>query len=145
MITPQTHTDYIFGFYQSWLCVALVVNLAIILYLVTIVNVGRARVRYKIMPPATTGHPDFERYYRVQQNTLEQIVPFVPSLLMFAGFWQAPKLAAALGFAWLIGRTLYMIGYYKAVSKRTVGFIISQLTTVILSVGACAGILRAFF
>ncbi len=123
--------------------VALIVALAIGLYLVTIANVGRARARYKVAPPATSGNPDFERYFRVQQNTLEQIVPFILTLVLFSAVWQAPRAAAALGMVWLIGRVLYMLGYYKAARKRMLGFIISQLTTVVLLLGSLAGIVKA--
>lgn len=143
MIAPQT--DTIIGIYKSWLLVGLEVNLAIILYITTVAMVGRARARYKVMPPATTGHPDFERYYRVQQNTLEQLVPFVPSLLMFAGIWQAPRLAACIGALWLIGRVWYAVGYYKETNKRLPGFVIAMLSTVFLALGSLVGILKTLF
>ncbi len=135
------HTNNIV--YASFLYVALVIALALALYLVTIVNAGRARARYKVAPPATSGHPDFERYFRVQQNTLEQIVLFIPSLMLFTVIWQAPRAAAALGAVWLAGRTLYMIGYYRSVHKRAAGFIIGQLASVILLLGSLAGIAKA--
>ena len=42
-------------------------------------EVGKARGKYSIKAPAVSGNEQFERYYRVHQNTLEQIVIFLPS------------------------------------------------------------------
>lgn len=139
----DTHTDYYFTLPQSWLFVFLIVNLALVLYLVTVVNVGRARARCKVAPPAVTGHPEFERYFRVQQNTLEQLVLFLPSLLLFAVFWEAPRLAAALGGLWLTGRIFYTLGYYKDTAKRLPGFVMAMLSTVVLALGSLVAILKA--
>ncbi len=54
-------------------------------------NVGRARGKYGIQPPATSGHPAFDRAFRVQMNTLENAVAFLPALWLFAmyvsGVW----------------------------------------------------------
>lgn len=138
-----THTDTIVALVNHWFYVALVVNLALVVYIVSIIQVGRARARYKIMPPVTSGHPDFERYYRVQMNTLEQLVPFIFALLLFAGFTGYPLLAADIGALWLVGRVWYMVGYYKATEKRAPGFIISQLSTVVLVLGSLGAIVRA--
>jgi hypothetical protein len=40
---------------------------------------ARARGRYGIRAPATTGHPQFDVAYRIQMNTLENTVVFLPS------------------------------------------------------------------
>jgi len=63
---------------------ALITALATMLYLVLVINVGRARAKYGVMPPATTGNEDFERVLRVQYNTLEQLAFFLPGLWLFA-------------------------------------------------------------
>ena len=60
---------------------ALVLCLAIILFIATAIKVGAARGKYGIHAPATSGHPEFERIFRVQQNTLEQLVAFIPSVV----------------------------------------------------------------
>jgi glutathione S-transferase len=59
---------------------SLVTALALVVYLVLTLNVGRARVKYKVKPPIMTGEPELERVLRVQQNTLEQLVLFLPAL-----------------------------------------------------------------
>ena len=61
----------------------LITVLTLLLYLFITINVGRARAKYKVLPPKMTGNPDFERVVRVQQNTLEQTVFFLPALWLF--------------------------------------------------------------
>ncbi len=121
---------------------AAVTALAMLLYAVTIWMVGVARRRYHVAPPTTTGHPDFERYFRVQMNTMEQLVLFLPSLWLFSAA-VSPIWAALLGVVWLIGRVLYMRGYYKATEKRVAGFIIGIAISSILLLGAFAGMIYA--
>ncbi len=65
---------------------SLVTVLTLILYFILTLNVGRARVKYKVPVPQTSGDADFERVFRVQQNTLEQLILFLPSLWLFALF-----------------------------------------------------------
>jgi glutathione S-transferase len=104
--------------------------------------VGRARGRYNVPAPATTGNEIFERYFRVHMNTLELLVMFIPSILLF-GQYLSPYLAAALGAVYLIGRFVYLFAYVKDPKKREVGFGLSILPILILLVGAIAGAARA--
>jgi uncharacterized membrane protein YecN with MAPEG domain len=66
--------------------VALVVVLALLEYSILGVMVGQARLKYKVPAPATTGDPIFERYFRVHQNTMEQLIVFVPAMFIFAAY-----------------------------------------------------------
>ncbi len=118
--------------------VAVVIALALIEYLVFGILVGRARVRCGVLAPATTGHPVFERYFRVQQNTLEQLIVFVPSMWLF-GMYVSPLWAAGLGLLFVIGRVLYLTGYVEDPKKRGAGFGVSFLPTAILALGALIG------
>jgi glutathione S-transferase len=120
--------------------VSLVTVLALILFFVTTINVGRARVKYGIKPPAMSGHPDFDRVIRVQQNTLEQLVLFLPALWIFAMF--QPIAAAVIGGIWVIGRSLYAWGYYQAAQKRALGFAIGVFSVMVLLVGSLVGIIQ---
>ncbi|MDP2185010.1 MAG: MAPEG family protein [Xanthomonadales bacterium] len=97
-----------------------------VLMMVTAMLVGKARGKYSVQAPATTGHPDFERAYRVQANTLEAAVAFLPALWV-AGSYSSSTIAALLGVVWLLGRVLYMTAYLKAAEKRGPGFVISFL------------------
>ena len=104
--------------------------------------VGRARVRYNVPAPATTGNATFECYFRVQMNTLEQLVIFVPSLVMFAHYW-GPLVAAALGALFIIGRALYFYGYTRAPERRHMGFLVSSVPNLALLIGAVLGAIHA--
>jgi uncharacterized membrane protein YecN with MAPEG domain len=106
--------------------------------------VGVARGRYKIAAPAITGNADFERYFRVQQNTLEQLIIVIPALWIFAltlsSLW-----AAILGFAFVVTRAYYAYGYYKSAAGRHYGFVLCSVATVGLIAGACIGIVKGLF
>jgi len=121
---------------------ALTTLAALLFYVVASINVGRARGRFKVDAPAVTGHPDFERAYRVQMNTLEQLVGFLPALWLFA-FYVSPAWASTLGTAWIAGRVIYAIGYYRAAEKRGPGFTITFLSFAALWAGATWGVVRA--
>ncbi len=120
---------------------ALVTVASLIVYLILSINVGRARAKYKIVPPATTGNPDFERYYRVQQNTVEQIILFLPALWIFAIF-VSPIWASIIGAIWPIGRIVFALGYYKKAEARFAGFGLTVLPSIILLIGSLIGLIR---
>ena len=122
--------------------VAFVATLAVIEYMVLMVLTGRARGTYGVQPPATTGHPIFERHYRVQQNTVEQLVIFLPSLLLSAHFF-SPRLAALLGLVFIVGRAMYARGYVADPAQRGTGFAVSFAANVLLALTALLGTLWA--
>ena len=122
--------------------VHVVLALALIEFFLFSLAVARARVTYKVSPPATTGHEVFERYFRVQMNTLEQLVIFVPSILLF-GWYVSAWLAALLGVLFIIGRALYFRGYVRAPERRHRGFMLSVLPNLTLLVGGLLGALWA--
>lgn len=118
---------------------ALVTVAAVAVYVFTMSRVARARGQFKIAAPATGGHPDFERIFRVQQNTLEQMAMFFPVLWLFAAIWSDVS-AAVIGAIWPIGRVIYALGYYQAAEKRDMGFAITALSSIALLVGVVIGI-----
>jgi glutathione S-transferase len=107
-------------------------------YIVTLGAVGRARAKHGVPAPLMTGPAPFERAMRIQSNTVEGLVVFLPSLWMFAYMVDA-KIASGLGVVWIIGRVVYMASYMKAPEKRTAGFGIQALATVVLLIGALIG------
>ncbi|NES84461.1 MAG: MAPEG family protein [Moorea sp. SIO2B7] len=119
---------------------SLITALSLLLYLVVTINVGRARAKYNVLPPAMTGDPNFERVLRVQENTLEQLVFFLPPLWLFC-FYVSPLWGAGIGAFWLIGRIAYAWGYYQAAEKRKVGFGISSLSSMVLLFGSLIGVI----
>lgn len=106
------------------------------------VLVGRARGQYGVAAPATTGHPVFERYYRVQMNTVEALLIFLPGLWLAAKYWP-PGYAAILGVVYLVGRFLYLNAYVKDPKTRSLGFSLSMLPALVLVLAALVGALRA--
>ena len=119
---------------------SLITALTLLVYQVIAFNVGRARVKYKVLPPQMTGEPDFERVLRVQQNTLEQLVFFLPLLWLFS-FYVSPLWGAGIGAVWLVGRIVYAWGYYQAAEKRNIGFGISFISGIVLLLGSLCGII----
>lgn len=115
----------------------------LIVFLIITINVGRARVKYKVPVPQTSGDPDFERVFRVQQNTLEQLILFIPSLWLFSLF-VSPNWGAGIGSFWVIGRILYAWGYYQEAQKRRLGFGINALSVIVLILGSLVGIVMMF-
>ena len=124
--------------------VALVTGLALLEYTVFAFMTAMARGRFKVTPPATTGNLEFERYFRVQQNTIEQLITFIPALWIFARYLSAP-IAAILGVVFLIGRLVYALGYWKDAAKRGPGFMIGELANLALILGAIAGVAIELF
>src|ERR1700744_5748339 len=122
--------------------VHLVIGLALVEFLFFAVAVTRARIRYKVPAPAIAGNEIFERYFRVQMNTLEQLVVFLPAILIFAHYL-SPYVAAALGALFVIGRLVYLFGYVKDPKKRGLGFILSILPNAVLLAGAIYGSVKA--
>jgi glutathione S-transferase len=118
---------------------ALVTLLALVLYLVTLVRVSRARRKFGVKLPAISGNEDFERVFRVQMNTLEWLPVFLPSLWLFA-IYVSDAIAGGIGVIWIIGRVLYMIGYTRSVPQRGPGFAIQALATFALLLGALGAI-----
>jgi len=119
--------------------VQLIAILAVIQFIVFIALTGRVRGRSGLKAPAVTGHEGFERMYRVQMNTLELLIAFLPSLFLAAQYWR-PSLVAGLGAVYLVGRLAYWRAYVTAPSKRGPGFLLSMLPTLCLAIMALVGI-----
>lgn len=121
---------------------ALVTLLTMLLLFGTGLIVAKARGKYAIKAPAVSGHPAFERAYRVQMNTLEQSVMFLPTLWLAANYgftgW-----AGIAGLVWLVGRVWYAVAYLQEASKRGPGFTLGLLGWAALLVMACIGVARA--
>lgn len=118
--------------------VAIVTVLALLQAFYFSFQVGQQRVKHGINAPATTGNPEFERAFRVHQNTVEQLVLFVPALWMFMYFWRA-DVAAGIGLVFIIGRFVYRGAYMDDPAKRSAGFGIGALAMVVLLLGSLVG------
>ena len=123
------------------LLTSLITCLALFVYIWNFVAVGQARKKHGINAPAVTGNPDFERVFRVQQNMVEQLIVFLPSLWIFSST-VSPFWGAVIGAVWVAGRVLYSLSYYMAAEKRGPGFLISAAAAAILLIGGLLGTLR---
>jgi uncharacterized membrane protein YecN with MAPEG domain len=123
--------------------VGIVVALALLEYLVIVFLCGQARARHGVAAPSTTGDLTFERYFRVQQNTVEQLVIFLPAMVLFGTYVSAP-IGAGLGLVFILGRALYARGYYQDPAKRGPGFGLTILSNLVLTLGGLIGALIAY-
>ncbi len=114
---------------------------ALLVFVWTAVLVSRARRDFGIKAPATTGDPGFDRVFRVQMNTLEQIVLYLPSLWLAATIF-SDRWAALLGAVWVIGRIVYARAYAAEAKRRGPGFLMTVGPSFILLILAAFGILR---
>ena len=115
-----------------------VIGLALLEFFVFAGFVGRERVRSGIEAPAVTGDPMFERYYRIHYNTMEQLVVFIPAILLFAAYI-SETWAAILGLIFILGRIVYFRAYIAEPAKRGAGYGLSMLPMVILLLGGLGG------
>lgn len=104
---------------------------ALIEYFVFAIIVGRMRGKHGVKAPAVTGHPAFERAYRVQMNTLEVLMLFLPLLWLASRYWPTAW-TAALGAVFLVGRALYARAYLRDPGSRSLGFALTMLPVMAL-------------
>jgi glutathione S-transferase len=122
--------------------VAIVTVLALAQFFWLATQVARARARYGIAAPAVSGNELFERHFRVQMNTLEQLVLFLPSLWIFANYI-SPLWAAALGVVFIIGRAIYATAYVRDPKSRSLGFGLTAFPILAMMIGILAWAVRA--
>jgi uncharacterized MAPEG superfamily protein len=122
----------------------IIAMLALIEYFYFGMQVGGARARTGVKAPAVSGNEEFERFFRAHQNTLEQLVIFIPALYASA-YYVHPLFAVAGGVAFLVGRMLYFRTYTADAEKRGPGMIITVAGTMVLTLGALVGALLQIF
>jgi len=117
---------------------AVVTLLTLLLMFATVWMVGRARERYGIKAPSISGDPAFERAWRVQMNTLENAVMFIPALWLAAQYVD-PLWAGIAGMVWLAGRVWYALAYVRDATRRGPGYMVSMLAWAVLMLMAAGG------
>ena len=122
--------------------VAIVTVLALLQFFWLGFQVAAARGRYGVAAPATTGNEIFERHFRVQMNTLEQLVLFLPALWIFAAYI-SPLWAAALGVVFILGRAIYAASYVRNPKSRSLGFGLTAFPTLAMMIGIVVWAVRA--
>ena len=101
-------------------------------------QVGQARVKTGTAAPSCSGPPEFERAYRVHENTVEQIVLVIPALWIF-GYYVHDLIGAGLGVVFIIGRFVYRASYLRDPASRSAGFGIGALAFAVLAIGGLIG------
>ncbi|MGE3769581.1 MAG: MAPEG family protein [Bdellovibrionales bacterium] len=122
---------------------AMVTLAALILYFWITIQVGRARMKHKILPPHINGPEEFLRVLRTAQNTTENLVLFIPLLWLCAGIIN-DAYAAAAGGIWPLGRLFYAMGYYLEAEKRFYGFFLNMASYFLLLAGCLVGLYQTF-
>ena len=120
---------------------SIVVLLAVLEFMAFGGMVGYARSKYGVKAPTTSGDPLFERHFRVHYNTMEQLIVFVPAILLF-GFFLSDLWAAIVGAVFIVSRVFYAIGYVKDPKQREFGSILGFLCQAVLIFGALYGAIR---
>jgi len=130
---------------QATIATAVVTILAILLYTWMGIRVGQMRGKHGVKAPAMTGHPEFERAFRVHMNTLEAFPVFFPLLWLSAAYFALwPWATPLLGLLWIVGRYLYMTGYMADPSKRSLGFNVALLAELGLLICTIIGLVQAW-
>lgn len=119
---------------------AIVTILALLQFIYFTVHVGQMRMKHGVKAPATTGDSEFERAFRVQQNTMEQLVVVLPAMWICGQYFD-PLYAAGLGVVFIVGRFVYRASYLKDPATRTNGFTIGVVATFVMLFGGLVGAL----
>ncbi|RMF08786.1 MAG: MAPEG family protein [Alphaproteobacteria bacterium] len=112
--------------------------LALFINIVFALRVGQARGRLEVPAPATTGPDEFNRLYRIHQNTVEQTVLFLPSLWLFHAVFHSIW-GAVMGLVWVAGRLVYSSAYRKDPSRRGPGMMLTFASSLALMLSALVG------
>jgi len=136
------------GFTYPWACA---MTLGVVLLLSCTAGwVGLQRLRLGIKAPEMTqtepGDPfrdePFKRAYRIQMNTQEGALVFLPALWICAFGWN-DHLAGALGGIWIAARVWYAVAYAADPTSRRPAFLLSQTIYVVTWLGGAAGLVLA--
>lgn len=115
-----------------------IILLALLQYMYFIMQVGTARGKTGVKAPSCSGNQEFEKRFRIQQNTLEQLIIFVPAMFLFS-YYLDPFWAAAIGVIYIIGRFIYANAYFKDPKGRGLGMMMSFIPNVVLTIGGITG------
>jgi len=123
--------------------IAIITVLALMQTYAFAIQVGQARVKHGVNAPDTSGHEEFDRMFRIHQNTLEQLILFVPALWIFGLYVQALA-GAGIGLVFLIGRFIYRRAYLKDPASRGLGFGLGAVALAVLMLGGLVGAVMSY-
>lgn len=118
---------------------AIIILVALMQFTFFTIRTGLARITYGVKAPSTAGHETWERLYRIQQNTMEQLIVFIPGMVIFA-MYVSETWALLLGIVFIVGRGLYSFKYLKDPASRVSGMALTFLSTIGLAVAGLIGL-----
>jgi glutathione S-transferase len=128
--------------------VSLVIVLSSAFALVLALNVSRARYKYGIKTPATTGNIDFERSFRAHLNYIENLVIFLPlflvSIINSGADFLTKNFAFSvfiIGLVWLLSKVTSAMNYINNWNSKVglVSYVISLLCFILLVIISFSG------
>ena len=122
----------------------IIVMRALLEYIWFTVRVGASRGKYEVKAPNCTGDDTFERLFRVQQNTLEQLIIFIPGIFAFAHFVSV-KWSWLPGGLFIVGRFMYSSEYINKPDSRVPGMSMTLLANAICVIGALFVLITGLF
>ena len=117
----------------------IIILLALLQYTYFSISAGIKRDTYEVEAPMISGNEIWQRHFRVQQNTLEQLIIFIPGMLAFSVYVSATWVVLP-GVVFLVSRQLYAYLYVKEPKSRAPGFVPSFLSSMVLVFGSLIGI-----
>ncbi len=105
-------------------------------------QVGKARRVYDVPAPASSGHQEFDKRYRVQLNTVEQLVLLLPAVFLALPVL-GDRWTAVTAAVFALGRVIYARAYWRDPKSRTLGFMLSFIPILVLLIAAVVGAVRA--
>ena len=117
----------------------IIIFLALLQYMFFSFRVGMNRDKHDIKAPKTVVNDQWECMYRVHQNTLEQLIIFIPAMLGFQHYMSQTWVILP-GVLFLLGRQYYSHQYTKNPEARVPGMVIGFLSNVSLILGSLIGI-----
>ena len=101
-------------------------------------------MRGKVLAPATSGDPEFEKAFRIHYNTIEHLVLFLPLLWLSAQFW-GDVVSGCAAAVWLTGRMIYSRDYRADPTKRTMGMLITLFGLLVVLIGSITPLVMLMF
>ena len=101
--------------------------------------VGTSRAKHEVSAPKISGDEIWERSFRVQQNTLEQLIIFIPGMLAFS-YYVSNVWVIVPGVTFLIARQIYAHLYVKDPTSRAPGFVLGFFANMVLVFGSLISI-----
>lgn len=124
--------------------VAFIALLIVMQFIYFMGRVGASRVKNDIKAPAISGNEEFERHFRVHQNTLEQL-PLILIPMWLCAQYTSVNVAAVAGALFIVGRFIYGAKYVKDPESRGIGMGIGFLGIIVSSLAALWGVGGALF